>query len=684
MWLLGAALVGFMRLLDLSSLLPLALAACEVDVAPPGSTDVAPIDPGHRPLRRVNRAELDRMFRDLTGTALRPGAEFPPDDAASGFDNHADALAVSPLFFELAEAAAGAVARDLLDAGRVVPAITASEGAAWTAEGDGPNGADGAAFAFYGRGAASWTPGLAHAGAYDLTVQARTTPGDGGPALLELAVGGVAVDTLALDGAEASATVRVELAPGEPLTLRFLNDAWDPSIGLDRNVWLDVASVEGPIDAPAPIPPERAAFLPCTVVGSDDAAARACAARIVVDMATRSWRRPLEPGDADALLARWDAVRAEGGSAYDATQLVLKRVWTSPRFLFLVEPAPGPEAAPVDAHTLAQRLAIVLWSSVPDEALRAAADDGSLLDPAVIEAQTRRMVADPRSRALVEDLAGQWLGIRLVARAAPDPNLFPTFTESIRAAMAAEMEDNFAALLDDEVPFTALLTDEWSRVTDPLLDWYGLESRFSADGPRTVRVAGAGRGGWLAQGGLLTALSPPTRTSPVKRGVWTLTQILCDEPPPPPPNVEGLPEASASAATVRERLEEHRANVACAACHDRIDPVGLAFEGFDAVGRVRTEDAGAPIDATGTLPDGTTFDGLAELQAMLATDPRLPACAAERIFTYAHGRDPRLSDRPTLEATVRAYEAMGGSLVDLLVATTTSEAFRAARAEEAP
>jgi hypothetical protein len=658
-------------------------AAC----APASTSPVEPsvtVDPGHRPLRRVNRSELDRMFRDLTGTALRPGLDFPPDDAASGFDNHADALAFSPLFLELAEAAAGAVARDLLDAGRVVPSSWSAVGAEWAPVGEGPNGIDGASFAFYGVGSASWTPATAHEGAYELTVVARTTPGVEGPALLELGVDGAVVSVLELDGAEATATATVSLAPGESLTLRFLNDAWDPAVGLDRNVWLDGVTLEGPFDAAAPIPEARAPFLPCSVVGVADEAARTCADLVVRTLARRSWRRPLEVGEAEALMARWDAIRADGGSAYDATQLVLKRIWTSPRFLFLVEPAPGPTSAPVDAHTLAQRLAIFLWGSVPDEALMAAAEDGSLLEPEVLEAHTRRLVADPRSRALVDDLAGQWLGIRMVARASPDPNLFPAFNETVRAAMAAEMSENFAALLSDEVPFTSLLTDNWSRITDPLRDWYGLESRFSSDGPRPANVAAVGRGGWLAQGGLLTALSPPDRTSPVKRGVWTLTQLLCDEPPPPPPNVEGFPPPSAAATTVRERLDLHRADPACAACHDRIDPVGFAFEGFDPVGRIRDQDGGLPIDASGTLPDGTSFVGLMELQQILAHDPRVPACAAERVFTYAHGRDPGLDDRATLQETVRAFSAMGGSFVDLLVATTASEAFRAGRAVEAP
>jgi len=285
---------------------------------------------------------------------------------------------------------------------------------------------------------------------------------------------------------------------------------------------------------------------------------------------------------------------------------------------------------------------------------------------------------------LVDDLAGQWLGIRMVATTSPDPVLFPAFTPAVRDAFAAEMRANFRAMLDDEVPFASLLTQEWSRVTDPLIDWYGLDSRASAGDTRYVNVALVGRGGWLSQGGLLTALSPPTRTSPVKRGVWVLSQLLCDEPPPPPPNVEGFPEPSATATTVRERLEAHRANPACAACHDRIDPIGFAFEGFDAVGRVRTEDGGLPIDTTAVMPDGTTLDGLTALQQHLADDPRLAACAAERVFVYAHGRDPRSLDEHALQTTVETFEALGGSFVDLLVATVLSEPFRAARAEEAP
>ncbi|MFM2162854.1 MAG: hypothetical protein RLZZ383_2366, partial [Pseudomonadota bacterium] len=244
-----------------------ALAGCASPRDPTPEAGPAVVDPGHRPLRRINRAELDRMFRDLTATSLRPGLDFPPDDAASGFDNHAEALGFSPLFLELAEAAAGAVARDLLDAGRVPEQVLAVDGAAWTATEPGDNGPSGNAFAFYGDGAASWRPAVSVAGTYRLDLDVRTTPGDVGPALLAVSVDGIDVDTVSIDAPQQAASVSLALTPGATLSLRFLNDVWDPDASIDRNVWLDAAALEGPFDRPAPIPPERAEALPCSVVG---------------------------------------------------------------------------------------------------------------------------------------------------------------------------------------------------------------------------------------------------------------------------------------------------------------------------------------------------------------------------------------------------------------------------------
>jgi len=289
------------------------------------------------------------------------------------------------------------------------------------------------------------------------------------------------------------------------------------------------------------------------------------------------------------------------------------------------------------------------------------------------------MLADPKAEALIENFAGQWLYIRAIDDAAPDAWYFPDFDETLRDSMRTEMQHFVRSLFLDDKSLLELLTSDTSWVDARLAAHYGITD-FQGDGFEPQSMTPYNRGGLLTKSGWLMSRSYPTRTSPVKRGKWVLEELLCSPPPPPPPGVEGLPEGDAEG-TVRERLEQHAQLPVCAACHQAMDPLGFGLEHFDGIGAFRDYDTGAPVDATGELPDGSTFDGALELQAILANDERVPSCMAEKLFVYALGRGIRHSDEAYLDDIEDAFRAGGYRLEALLKAIVTSPPFTMRRGE---
>jgi hypothetical protein len=331
----------------------------------------------------------------------------------------------------------------------------------------------------------------------------------------------------------------------------------------------------------------------------------------------------------------------------------------------------------VTDHELASRLSYFLWSSMPDAELFAAADAGLLQDPAELAAQARRMLASPSAEALVDNFAGQWLYIRAIQNSAPDIWYFPDFDEELREAMREEMRLFFRTFLRDDRPLSELLTSDETHVNARLAAHYGTDGEFTEE--FVLAPTGADRRGLLSMAGLLTATSYPTRTSPVKRGQWVLSQLLCSEPEPPPDGVEGLPDGVDQDLPLRERMEQHRADPECATCHAVMDQIGFGLEHFDGVGAYRATEGELPIDSSGVLPGAVTFDGAVELAEVLAENPWMDICLAQQLLTYALGRGMFVEDRVAVESIATAFSADGGRLGDLVVRIVQSDSFRMRR-----
>jgi hypothetical protein len=426
----------------------------------------------------------------------------------------------------------------------------------------------------------------------------------------------------------------------------------------------------------------RAGIPSCDLVFEGD-----CQARLVRAFARRAFRRPISEGELARLLAIGAPARAQGADAFGQLELVLTGVLSSPHFLFRVELDPDPtslEPHPLAPHELAARLSYFLWSSTPDGALLDAAEKDGLRSDTELRTQTIRLLVDPRAAALVDSFAAQWLSLPGLEQHEVDGKQF-TFDRAFAGAIRNQTLAFVRELLTQDLPVNELLLAPFTFLDDRLATHYGLPAVGSASLTK-VMLADDRRRGLLTQAAILTRTSFPARTSPTVRGAWIATHLLCSPPPPPPANVPALPEPAATASgTVRQRLEAHRSNPACAGCHTLIDPLGLGLEHYDLVGRYRTTDRGQPIDASGVLPDGTAFRGAAELSALLAADPRLPDCLARNLMTFALGRGLEPSDEPALAAVVKgAARASGIGLQGLILEVAASKPFRMRRGEPAP
>jgi hypothetical protein len=404
--------------------------------------------------------------------------------------------------------------------------------------------------------------------------------------------------------------------------------------------------------------------------------------RVLRAFADRAYRRPARHEEVTRLLRFVEAAQKNGEGTEEGIRLALQAILVSPHFLFKVELDGGPGTHPVGDLELATRLSYFLWSSLPDEELFRRAATGRLRDS--LPAQVRRMLRDPRSRALAEEFAGQWLQTRGLTAATPDPARFPDFDEELWRAMLRETELFFDHIVRADRSVLELLDADYTFVNERLARHYGLPGVRGGEF-RRVALAGTGRGGVLTQAAVLTVTSNPTRTSPVKRGKWVLENLLGAPPPPPPPGADDLKPATHDGrpATLRQRLELHRTKAECAACHRHMDPLGFGLENFDAVGAWRDRDECQPIDAGGTLPDGRSFRGPAELRAVLkerAGD--FSRCLAEKLLTYALGRGLTPADRCAVDRVVRDLRRNDSRFSSLVLAVVQSEPFQTRRHQE--
>jgi hypothetical protein len=411
-----------------------------------------------------------------------------------------------------------------------------------------------------------------------------------------------------------------------------------------------------------------------------------CAKKIFRTLARRAYRRSVTDVDIEPSLKFFEGRRKSSG--FDAgIEAGVERLLVSPEFLVRIERDP-PKAAPnttyrVSDFELAARLSFFLWSSIPDDELLDLAARGRLSDPAVLAKQAERMLADPRSQALVSNFAGQWLYLRNVPAARPDTQLFPDFDENLRQAFRRETELLFDSVMREDRSILDLIGARYTFVNERLARHYGMPNIYGSHFRRIELNDGDSRGGLLGQGSILTVTSYPDRTSPVLRGKWILENILGAPPPPPPPDVPQLREKNpdGKVLSMRDRMVQHRANPVCASCHSRMDPLGLALEPFDAVGNWRTtSESDGPIDASGTLPDGTSFNGPRQLrQVLLARPDAFVSTVAEKLLTYALGRGLEYYDAPTLRALTRTVASDDYRFSALLLGIVQSTPFQMRR-----
>jgi uncharacterized protein DUF1592/uncharacterized protein DUF1588/uncharacterized protein DUF1585/uncharacterized protein DUF1595 len=462
-----------------------------------------------------------------------------------------------------------------------------------------------------------------------------------------------------------SHTVGVAFIANTYIPHLFLNKSYRRSIlddnpieGIMQTPQISQMTIQGPLNgSPAKDTPSRRKLLVCKPAAS--AAQLNCARTILSTVARRAYRRPLTNSDIETVMGFY-RTGLENGGFEGGIERGLQFILAHPEFVFRTESAPWTvkpgQTYRINDLELASRLSFFLWSNLPDDELINLASQGKLKDPKVLEQQVRRMLADPRSEELVKNFAGQWLGLRTLQSQTPEGTIFPNFDDNLRQAMRTEAEMFFDSIVHEDRGLLDLLTADYTFVNERLAAHYGIPNVY---GTQFRRVTLEGdldvRRGLLGKGSVQLATSNSDRTSPVLRGKWVLENILGTHPPQPPADVPPLkPNPSLGALTMRQRMEEHRSNPACASCHKMMDPIGFALENFDGSGRWRVKDGGQKLNSSGQLVDGSPIDGVVSLrQQLLRYSPQIMRTVTEKLLTYALGRGVEYDDMPVVRSIVR-------------------------------
>jgi hypothetical protein len=602
-------------------------------------------DPGRVVARRLNRNEYSNTIRDLLGVNFRADRDFPTDDSSYGFDNIGEALTVSPLLIEKYLTAAEKIASAAIGADPLPKPLT-----------------------FEGR-RSNRTLRRVKASTSETTYRVDVDaeyivrvlltgnpPKDGPPAVLGFWVDGKLLGSKPLTATpdpEHTEEARFYVEAGEHVfRAGLVGDkaavpAPAPGQGgpaAPKNVVPETISIDGPY----PSNVERASRKKILICDPNSGAA--CVDRILTQLARRAFRRPPSKGEVAALTRFYQLARQQGQGADQGIQLAIQAILVSPEFLFRIEPESANGAIQrISDLNLATRLSYFLWSSMPDDRLLAVAEAGKLHAPETLDAEVARMLADPKSSALAENFAGQWLEIRNLDVVRPDLQKFPKWSPELREAFKTETTLFFTHVLREDRPVSDFIDARYTFANELLAQHYGIPN-VQGDEFRRVELASDQRGGILSQGSVLTVSSYPTRTSVVLRGKYVLENILGTPPPPPPPDVPTLDEAAVgSSASLRQQMESHRNSPICASCHSKMDVLGFGLENYDAIGAWRTTDGKFPVDASGTLPNGKSFSTPAELRRLLLANlPEFEHCLTEKLLTYALGRGLGPADRNTV------------------------------------
>jgi len=649
-------------------------------------------------IRRLNRLEYNNTVRDLLGVTANPASEFPLDDSGYGFDNIADVLSLSPMLMEKYLAAARKLSH-LAVYGEPLPAQPATIGhylgkhsqdarRTLAAQNITP---------FSLRGSIYTTHVFPWDGEYEFRYRVvnfryiLTKPGEKRPTEEELrklfptvdavlSIDGIPVNhspivgNLAMEFDRGDLVARVPVKAGEHqirASFPHLADIDNPlnnvNQDLRRKLWFDYLDIVGPFN---PSKDRPASYKRIFVCGHTKGGhLPSCRRTILTNLARRAYRRPPTSREVQNLMAIAQRSVQRGDPFEESIRLAVQAVLVSPNFIFRIERNSD--------YALASRLSYFLWSSMPDEDLFRAAADKRLRNSRVLDAQVRRMLADPKASMLAENFAAQWLQLRALGRSTPDPDRFPKVDEELLDFMRQETILFVQSVINEDRSVHDFLNGRFTYLNGPLARHYGIPG-VTGEKFQRVELDGAQRGGLLTHASILTVSSYPTRTSPVLRGKWVLENLLGAPPPPPPPDVPELKDSGIGASvSLRERLEQHRANPACAACHQQMDPIGFGLESFDAVGAWRTHDGKVPIDSSGTLPDGRSFQGPRELITALGANPDVfTRNLCERMLTYALGRGIERADAAEVERIRKRLAAGNYRFSSLALAIVNSELFQ--------
>ncbi|HWF09942.1 MAG TPA: DUF1592 domain-containing protein [Bryobacteraceae bacterium] len=666
-------------------------------------------NPGRVGIHRLNRAEYGNGVRDLLALNVDVSQLLPADDSSAGFDNIADALTVSPVLLERYLSAAWKISSIAVGDPNITP-LTDTFRVRSDASQD--QHIDGLPIGTRGGLLIKYNFPLDAQYLFKVRFWANTVNTVRGlefPTRVEITLDGARVKLVTIGGQEdadlgntnprASAeqiSKRVELqipvkAGPHEVAIAFLQKTTGPNVdilqpfgrekldpvntaGIPEVDWM---SITGPIKPTGSgnTPSRRAIFTCHPASNADDVA---CARQILTGLARKAYRRPVTDAETERLLTYFQRGRNNFSSFDAGIENGIAFLLVNPQFLFRSETDPPGAAAGsvyrISDYELASRLSFFLWSSIPDETLLTLAADGKLKDPAILDAQIKRMLADKRADALISNFLGQWLYLRNLKATAPDQQIFPDFDDNLRQAFQHETELFVGSIMREDHSVLDLLNADYTFVNDRLARHYGIPNIYG-DQFRKVKLTDPARRGLLGQGSILTVSSYANRTSPVLRGKWVMTNIMGTPPPPPPPNVPPFKETAAG--SVRQRMEEHRSNAACAGCHKVMDPLGFALENFDAIGAWRTADQGTVVDASATLSDGSTINGASALIDILSAHPeQFVRTMTRMLMTYALGRETEYYDMPVIRGIERDAEKQNYRFSSLVLGIVNSPQFK--------
>ncbi len=671
------------------------------------------LNPGRPALHRVNRTEYANSVRDLLDLEIDAASLLPPDDMSHGFDNMADVLSVSPTLMQGYMRAAGRISRLATgdsEAAALTKTYPISRVLSQTRHVDGTP--------FGTRGGLTITHNFPADGDYIFKLGFYYSPtgplfglNQGKGQQIEIALNGERVAlidinplmNLANDGIK-TPPVHIQAGP-QRIAAAFLQKADGPvedEYRMPEQSLVDVSAGTVPGLTTLPHLHELSITGPAKVAGISDTASRRrifvcrptpgqdelpCAKKILGGLARQAYRRPVNENDLESLMSFYQSGRNEGDFE-TGIRTAIQALLASPEFIFRFERTPhsAPPGTPfrIGDTELASRLAFFLWSSPPDDTLIDVATKGKLHQPATLDAQVRRMLADPRSEALTKNFAHQWLHLQNIKEASPDLFEYPDFDRTLSQAMIRETELLFDSIVRNDLPVLNLLSANYTFVNERLALHYGIPN-IAGNRFRRVVITDPNRYGLLGQSSILMLTSTATRTSPVMRGKYVMEVLLGSAPPPPPPNVAALKESAdlARPQSVRERLEEHRKNPACASCHTLMDPIGFALENFDAIGAWRSKDSGSPIDASGKLFDGVKLDGPASLrQAILNHSDAFLGTFTESLLAYGLGRVLTYQDMPFVRKITHDAGRSDNQFSAFISGVVASAPFQMRRAEE--